>query len=115
LAPAPRDRLQHALARVPADFRPSAVVPVALAHERGEYREVVILAERFAERVGALCDLAQQLGRLARVRSAEPRGLAQRCQRGDGGWRAALEHFGDVAEVLDAFAPLVHGERLLAL
>src|SRR5258708_18891745 len=80
LAPA-GDQLQQALARAPL----RGEVLRALAHPAVEQREVVLLAEHFAEPVGAARDATHALG-------PPP---------------AAVERLGGVAEVLDAFAPRV--------
>jgi hypothetical protein len=67
----------------------------------------VLLAEQLPELVGAAVELAQSSRALAGSPSP-PGALAARGV-------LALEHLGGVAQVLDAFAPLVQRPALLAL
>ena len=86
-SPAPCDRLQQQLACAPAARATLARGAARCAPARrrcGEDGEVVVLAEHFAELVGAAAELAQALL----------------------GSRGRFEDFDRVAQVLDAFSPL---------
>src|SRR5207302_9555423 len=100
-------------ARAPADGRPPRPSLACAADALCQHAEVVLLTQHFPELVRAFGDTADVRGVAARLGALSP--APRDRQRVRAGAARALEDFSLVAQVLDAFAPLVKRARAFAL